>query len=177
MRGPSNRPRLATRARDRGFTLVELLVTISLAGILMSTATWTFLNYQRAHEQKSTAVELTSTLRNAAERALSEGRTYCVYVNVSANTYDTYRQDCTVPAKRVSRATTDSNRVKVASPAFPAPAVPLLTQGSACPVAGACAYFYPRGNALAGSLRVTRVGSSKVFTVTVEGLTSRVSQA
>lgn len=147
-----------------------------LGGLVMSTATWSFVGYQRAHEQQSTATSVTSALRNTAERALSEGRTYCVYLNAGAGSFDTYRQDCTDPTRRVARAATDSSRVALASVAFPAPATAIPNQSTACPATGACAYFYPRGNALAGTVNVTRSGSAKVYTVTVEGLTARVSQ-
>jgi prepilin-type N-terminal cleavage/methylation domain-containing protein len=164
-------------APDAGFTMIELMVTILVASVLMATAAWTFISYQRAHEQSSTAIRLTSTLRNAAERALSEGRTYCVYVNPTTSSFDTYRQDCSAPAKRVSRATTDSSRVSLTSVSFPAPETAILNQSTACSTAGACAYFYPRGNALAGTVQVTRQGSAKVYTIRVEGLTSRVSRS
>ena len=161
---------------EGGFTLLEMLVVMSIAGLILATATWSFLGYQKAHEQQSTALSVTSTMRNAAERALSEGRTYCVYIDTASQTYDTYRQDCTNAAMRVGVAKPDSSRVRLASAAFPAPSPAIVNQGTACPVAGRCAYFYPRGTALAGTATVTRLGSSKVFTITVEGLTSRVSQ-
>lgn len=175
--------RLSYRARrlaasdSSGFTLVEMLVVMVIAGLIMSTAVWSFLAYQRAHEQNSTALEVTSTMRNAAERSLSEGRTYCVYFNTTAQTYDTYRQDCTDSTKRVSQAKPDSARVSLATPAFPAPSPAIVNQVTPCPVAGGCAYFYPRGTALAGTVKVIRTGSAKVYTITVEGLTSRVSKA
>lgn len=164
-------------AGDDGATLIELIVTIVLGSILMATAAWTFVGYQRAHEERSTTTRLVSTLRNAAERSLSEGRTYCVYINTSTRTFDTYRQDCTDSSKRVTRAKADSSRVGLTSVSFPAPATAIANQATTCSTAGACVYFYPRGNAMAGSARVTRTGSSKVYTVTVEGLTSRVSQS
>lgn len=171
------RPRpSASLTSDDGVTLVELLMTMVVAGLLMATAAWTFIGYQRAHEERSTAIRLTSTLRNAAERALSEGRTYCVYVNASTRTFDTYRQDCTDSTKRVARASTDSSRVGLSSVAFPAPATAVPNQSTQCSTGGACAYFYPRGNAVAGTAQVTRLGSPKTYTVSVEGLTSRVSR-
>jgi type II secretion system protein H len=173
----SNRARRLAASDSSGFTLVEMLVVMVIAGLIMSTAAWSFLSYQRAHEQNSTAMEVTSTMRNAAERSLSEGRTYCVYFNTTTQTYDTYRQDCTDTTKRVSRAKPDSSRVLLATPAFPAPSPAIVNQVTPCPVAGRCAYFYPRGTALAGTVKVTRTGSAKAYTITVEGLTSRVSKA
>jgi hypothetical protein len=48
-------------------------------------------------------------------------------------------------------------------------------QSTACPGSNSCAYFYPRGTALAGNLNVSRSG--KTYSIHVERLTSRVSMA
>jgi hypothetical protein len=42
---------------------------------------------------------------------------------------------------------------------------------------GAIAYFYARGAATPGTVQVGRTHSSKLYTITVEGLTGRVSQS
>ena len=42
-------------------------------------------------------------------------------------------------------------------------------------VVSTSAYFYPRGSASKGDVNVTRSGRAKVYTVSVEGLTARVS--
>lgn len=163
--------------REQGFTMIELMVTISLAGILMVTATWTFLAYLNSSREQNTAVEIRAALRNTGERALSEGRTYCVYFDSGNRTYTTYRSDCTIAANAVAPATTDATNVGLASISFPPPTTAIPNQRTACLVTNACAYFYPRGTALAGSLSVTRTGSSRTYQISVEGLTSRVSLA
>ncbi|MDP9239995.1 MAG: prepilin-type N-terminal cleavage/methylation domain-containing protein [Actinomycetota bacterium] len=163
--------------RPDGFSLIEVLTSIVIAGILLATVSMSFARYLRSTQQSNTATEIRAELRNAAERSLSEGRTYCVYFNTAARTYATYRSDCTVSANRVTLARPGSTLVTVSAVNFtpPSPAVP--NQASSCPTLNACAYFYPRGNGVPGSVTITRSGSSKIYTVSVEGLTSRVSIA
>lgn len=171
---------LTCRREDRGFTMLEMMVTLSLAGILMATSVWGMKNYLVASRHSGTASDLRSTLRNAGERALSEGRTYCVYMQ--ATSWTVYRYACSGTGSSGAAAVKVAGPYAVQDPSitlanisFPAPATAVPNQTTNCPIAGRCAYFYPRGTALAGSVQVTRSGSSKVYTISVEGLTSRVS--
>jgi prepilin-type N-terminal cleavage/methylation domain-containing protein len=161
-------------AMEQGFTLIEMIVTLAIAGILMAIGTWAMRSYLIANRESGTAQEVRSALRAGAEQSLSEGRTYCVYF--TSTTWTTYRSDCTVAANKVDGPhNVEDSSITLASIAFPAPLPPVVGQTTACPTANRCAYFYPRGTALAGSLRITRPGKS--YTVNVEGLTGRVSLA
>lgn len=154
--------------------MIELIVTLSLAGILMTIGILAMKSYLASNRQASTAQSIRSLLRGTGERAISEGRTYCVYF--TASTWTVYRSDCTIATNKASGPETVYDpSISLASISFPAPSSALPGQSSACPIAGRCAYFYPRGNALAGSLQVNRTGKS--YTVSVEGLTGRVSLA
>lgn len=155
-------------------TLVETVVTLAVASILMSIGFFAVRGFLISNREQGTAQQIRSALRNAEEQALSQGRTYCVYF--TATTWTTYKSDCTVAANKSggSQQVADSS-ITLASISFPAPSPAILNQGTACPTAGKCAYFYPRGTALAGSLQVAR--PSKTYTLTVEGLTGRVSLA
>jgi Tfp pilus assembly protein FimT len=154
--------------------MIELVVTMVLASIVGTLGILAMHNYLTSNRHASTAQSIRSALRGTGERAISEGRTYCLYF--TATTWTTYKSDCSVAANKVGGTETvlDSS-ITLSSIAFPASSSPLPGQTSACPTAGRCAYFYPRGNALAGSLQVVRPG--KTYTVTVEGLTGRVSVA
>lgn len=154
--------------RDEGMTLIEMLTTLAIAGIVMATATWAIRDYIKANAESGTAEQVQSALRNAQEQSLSEGRTYCVAF--TATTWTVYKSDCTVAADKTSgpNHVADSS-ITLTSIAFPA----VTGEYSACPTPGQCAYFYPRGTALAGSLGVSRPG--KTYVVNVEGLTGRVS--
>jgi type II secretory pathway pseudopilin PulG len=155
-------------------TLIETVVTLALAGILMAIGFGAVRSFLVASREQGTAQQIRSALRNAEEQALSQGRTYCVYF--TATTWATYKSDCTVAADVTggSNQVADSS-IQLGSITFPAPSPAIPGQSTACPTAGACAYFYPRGTALAGTLRVVR--SNKTYTLTVEGLTGRVSLA
>jgi prepilin-type N-terminal cleavage/methylation domain-containing protein len=160
--------------RDEGMTLIEMLTTLAIAGIVMATATWAIRDYITANAESGTAEQVQSALRNAQEQSLSEGRTYCVYF--TATTWTVYKSDCTVAANKVSGPSrVADSAITLTSVAFPAPETPVTGLNTACPVTGQCAYFYPRGTALAGSLDVSRPG--KTYVVNVEGLTGRVSLA
>jgi len=155
------------RREDSGFTLIELLVALSVMGIMSGLAVTSFANWSQSSQHRGARDEVVSTLRNAAERALSEGRTYCVEYSGSA--WTTYRLACGPTGTVVSGPTKpDSSRETFATSL----AAPSGAEGS-CPTAGACAYFYPRGNASAGNVVVKRSGKPD-YTVTIVGLTSRV---
>lgn len=158
--------------RDDGFTMLEMIVTMAMASILMAIAVWGMHHYLVVTRHSGTASDVRSTLRNSGEQALSEGRTYCVYF--TSTTYTVYRYDCTVAANKYKGPyKVQDPSITFTNVSFPAPATPSPNQTTACPTAGKCAYFYPRGTALAGSLGVSRPG--KTYTISVEGLTARVS--
>jgi prepilin-type N-terminal cleavage/methylation domain-containing protein len=174
VRIPTGRGSADDRHGDAGFTLIEMLITLAIGSVLMAIATWGMRAYLISNREANTARDVRSALRNAGEQALSEGRTYCVYF--TATTWTVYRSDCTVPANKTSGPfQVEDSSITLTSLSFPAPGSPVAGQNTACPQSGKCAYFYPRGTALAGTLRVTRPG--KTYTLTLEGLTARVSLA
>ena len=90
----------------------------------------------------------------------------CVSFRVAQNDYTLYRGTCddTAKVKLIGPVVSDSADVKLATPSFTGPS------GSSTGVT-----FNARGTAWPGSVQLTRTGSSKRFTLTVEGLTGRVS--
>ena len=157
---------MSHRARDSGFTMIELLVTIALLGIMMAISVGGWTSWAKASRQSGTARELQSVMRQAQVRAVTEGRAICVSFRVAQNDYTLYRGACDDPAKVtvIGPVVSDSKDVKLAAPSFTAPS------GSSTGVT-----FSARGTAWPGSVQLTRTGSSKSYTLTVEGLTGRVS--
>lgn len=164
------------RSHDDGFTLIEMAFTLALAGILMTLGLFTLRGYLLSARERGTATDVRSTLRMAGERALAEGRTYCV--KFTASQWTLYKGDCSTGTAVGGASSVQDSRITIGNVSFPAPATPVAGQSTSCPTTSGvlgCAFFYPRGTALAGSLTVSR--SSKTYTITVEGLTGRVSMA
>jgi Tfp pilus assembly protein FimT len=169
-----SRWRSGARCRaDSGFTLIETIWVMGSAGVLMAIAVWGMRTYLSASREHDTAQRIQSALRNADDRSLSEGRTYCVLF--TATTWTTYVHDCTVAANEVDGTHQTGESGITVTPSFVVPSGMDPTETTSCPTSDYCAYFYPRGNALAGTVRVARDNSTKAYTVTVVGLTGRVS--
>ena len=151
-----------------GFTLVEVMWTILIFSIISGIAVTSLRGWTKAHEHSGTAASIQSVLREAQQRAVTEGRSTCVDFDVAAQTYAMYRGACNDVDREAMQAPlrTGGGHVRLASPSF---------VGIPNPSTGVT--FKPRGTAWPGSVQITRTGSSKVWTVYVEGLTGRVSRA
>jgi prepilin-type N-terminal cleavage/methylation domain-containing protein len=162
--------RTSTQPRARGadgFTLVEICWAMAIFGILAAVSVGGLRGWTQAREHSGTAVAVQSLLREAQQRAVTEGRAICVNFDVAAQVYDMYRGSCDDPTRVLLQSRRpDSGHVRLTSPAFVGPA------GSTAGVT-----FKPRGTAWPGSVQITREGAGKVYTVSVEGLTGRVSRA
>ena len=66
------RRRTAGRQRQRGYTLTELAVMLSVAGLLLAIGLPSFSRYQRSTTVRNTYRQLVLDLRLARQRALSE---------------------------------------------------------------------------------------------------------
>jgi type II secretion system protein H len=174
---PLNRNSLGSTSRapvrrdESGFTLIELMVVMVIAGALLAIGVFSFANYQKTSEQRGTAREVVSQLRNASERAISEGRTYCIDIAPDGLTTKTYRYACDGAPTSVLSGTSKTQSSKVTLAVVLTSPAPTL----ACPTAHQCLYFYPRGTATEATVAVnSSARATKSYTVTVEGLTARV---
>jgi prepilin-type N-terminal cleavage/methylation domain-containing protein len=152
--------------RDSGFTMIELMVVMSISSTLLAIGVFGFTSYQRTAEHKGTQQELASVLRNTSERAISEGRTYCVDVAENGLAYDIWRGACGTGTLVQGPLKTKDDRVTVlASDTNPA----VESVSPTC-----CITFYPRGTATPTWLTVSSEAREATYTITIEGLTSRV---
>jgi prepilin-type N-terminal cleavage/methylation domain-containing protein len=160
-------PAQASSPND-GFTMIELVVVMSIASVLMSIGIFGFTNWQRMAEQQGSASQLVSTLRSASERAVSEGRTYCVDIIPAGTSYTEWRYSCLA-----GTGTQVAGPYSVQRNVFFTTAN-TLPSGAGCTAGHNCVYFYPRGTAVATTVGVKSSVRSRVYTVHVEGLTARV---
>lgn len=151
---------------ESGYSLVEVLTTIAIMGVLFAIAVGSFRGWALAKDQEGAATDLQTVLRQTQTRAITEGVSFCVTFHTAASTYTVSRYACGTATERVAGPfTMNDKRVYFANVAF------LQPDGSY----GPNLTFKPTGTATAGSLNVSRQGSSKTYTVAVEGFTGRVS--
>ena len=152
------------RCRQDGFTLVEMLVSLSILGVMSGLAVTGWSGYAAASEHSGTRNDIVSALRAANQRALTEAKPYCVTFDTVAGTWSTRRLSCTGVVLK-GPETVEGRSITVSDAGFIQPDGSTQSQ----------VLFTPRGTGSKGSLKVRRTGSSKVYMISVEGLTGRVS--
>jgi prepilin-type N-terminal cleavage/methylation domain-containing protein len=158
----------AVRGRDAGFTLVEVIVVIVLMGVASTIAVGGFQSYARSAEHSGTRNDVVSALRAAHQRALAEAAVYCVRFAGDGKSWTTFRGSCASGTAIKGPEEVGGPHVSLTDVSF------LRADGTA---GSRDVEFTARGTASKGSLRITRSDSSKTYTVTVEGLTARVSSS
>src|SRR5688500_5535308 len=111
---------MAPQNRDSGFTMMEILVTVSLLGIMMAIAVSGWSSWAKASSHSGAARELQSVMRQAQVRAVTEGRAICVSFRVAQNDYTVYRGACgSSPTETVlGPVASNSSEVRLSAPAF-----------------------------------------------------------
>jgi prepilin-type N-terminal cleavage/methylation domain-containing protein len=149
------------KARDAGFTLLEVISTCLLLAILTAIAVGPWRSWEEARSHADTTRALVSVLRNAQTSAVSENVTYRVDItSTSATSY------------RLGSATEQRQKYAVETSKLSFTGASFVDSTGA---ASSSVFFYPRGAASKGSVTVSRSGRAKSYTVSVEGLTARVS--
>jgi prepilin-type N-terminal cleavage/methylation domain-containing protein len=157
--------RRTAESRDDGFTLIELLVTMVLFGIIIGIAVAPYRNYQLSQAHTGSMRKLVGVMRNLQVRAVAEDATYRISFAADGKSWTTARLSGVSTWTTVATGKPTEKIVVVRNAQF------RQSDGSLAAVA----IFYPRGSATKGSLEVGRTDRAKVYTVTLEGLTARVS--
>jgi prepilin-type N-terminal cleavage/methylation domain-containing protein len=158
------------RPNEAGFTLIEVMVVMVVVGILAAVGSYMFRGWLAMSQQRGTSQSLVSQLRDVAQRSTSEGRTYCVEVDPAAGTLTTWRTACS----SATGAPQGSIKVVESAKVFVTVTSPAPSASTPCPSSHQCVYFRPRGTADPATIAVSSSARAAVYTVHVEGLTSRV---
>jgi prepilin-type N-terminal cleavage/methylation domain-containing protein len=157
--------RRTAQSRDGGFTMIELLITMVLFGLIIAIGVAPYRNYQLAQGHLNSMRKLVGVMRNLQVKSVAENATYRITFAADGRSWTTARLVGTSTWNTVETGRPTETQVVVRNAAF------LQSDGSTTAVA----VFYPRGSATKGSLEVGRTDRAKVYTVTLEGLTARVS--
>lgn len=158
---PSGRP--ARPAAQSGFTLIELAVVMTMLGVLMAMAAPAWQRYQANQEDRSAAAAAVSMMRNAHVRATAEATAYRVDFDAATRKLTLLRYDGTDYVVQRSEVLA-GNKVRIDEVAF--------TNSAGIPTS---AFFYARGTASPGKVVLKRADRDLKHTITVEGLTGRVT--
>ena len=158
-----------SRARtpvDAGYTMIEMIVTIALAGTLMAIAVSGWQGWARASEQDGFLTELRAEMRQAQQRAVTTGSSICVRFDATAETYTVLQGRCDATTTVIQNARTAPAGVDLDGPVF--------QHGTDHTEPGVT--FTSRGTATPGQVYVQRDGGPRTK-LKVEGLTGRVSMS
>ena len=153
--------------RDSGFTLIEMMVVVGLVSLLAALGVGAWKQWTVAHAQVGAVTDLQTILRQTQVRAVTEGYAFCVKFDTTTQTYTVYRYACapTGNVKVSGPFNLGDSRVRLTAVNFTAVA----------PATSSEVTFRASGSASPGGLNVTRIGSTKTYSIAVEGLTGRVS--
>jgi prepilin-type N-terminal cleavage/methylation domain-containing protein len=153
--------------QDAGFTLIELAAAMVLFGIVVGIAVGPYKRYNSTQAHIGTTRRVVAAMRLAQVSSVSEGAVY--RVDLAPKSVKVHRRDPGTGVWSVMSSTAvREGSITISSAQF------TLPDGSS----SASCFFYPRGTASASSasgIGIVRTGTSKKYTIKVEGLTARVS--
>lgn len=156
--------------KDEGFSLIELLVVMSLMAIMSTIAMSSYKGYDKTQDHRGATREVVGILRNTQVRAVAEATTYqCQFTTKELRIY----RDGAVPP-----TTTPVRTYTLAEPRFTGNLEFVTTSpnGFLHPdgLKTSC-LFYARGSGTSGVMQVRRLDSGVTYDITLEGLTARVA--
>jgi prepilin-type N-terminal cleavage/methylation domain-containing protein len=157
--------RLRRPSEDAGFSLIEVATAMVLFGIMCAILVGPWIKHHHAQQHAGATRTVVAAMRAAQAASVAENATY--RVDFTTGSTKLYRRTATTPYTLVRTVEVEDSSVTLSGASF-------VDSGGAT---SSSVYFYPRGSASKGQLTVGRSGSAKTYTITVEGLTARVSYA
>lgn len=165
--------------RQSGFTLIEVLVVISLSAILMTLGVAAMRHYWFVNALDSSTDEVVTQLRNAQQRVGSESHpvVYGLRFRPATTEWGVVQYD---PRKAANQCTAEATQDLEAGVEFEAASFSGATtpQGLACSStlgsADRFAFFYARGSATGGTVKLTSEALGRSNVVRVTPITGRV---
>ena len=149
--------------RQRGFSLIELLIAIVIAGVLAAIAFPSFMQWRQSLEYKEAARDIASILRDARSRAISRNLEHRVEFQIANRSYRLVRGDLASG----SNWNTPPSTVVLDWATLPA-SVSMNVIGSTNKE------FNPNGTSSTGSITILDSGGTTRYTITVTPTTGRV---
>jgi prepilin-type N-terminal cleavage/methylation domain-containing protein len=168
---------------DGGFSILELLVVISIVAILFSLSAVALRNYWRAQALQGGKTELTSHLRRAQEQAVTESHPiiFGVQFRLGEPEWATVRFDPDSGVCAIDETRALSAGVVVSAAEFlDAAGVTDVCEAQLPPLGMAddeFVFFFPRGTATAGSVTLLQPSSASTETLDVTPITGRVNES
>jgi prepilin-type N-terminal cleavage/methylation domain-containing protein len=168
--------------REEGFSLVELLATMVLLGILLTLSVFPLKTYWMRRALDGSTKQVTAQLRQVQQRAVAESHplVYGAGFSQGASSYTLLRYDPQATSTKCTKMNTVDLEDGVKVAAGTAFATSLYINPSECPSSAGeqLVFFFARGTATAGTLNLTHEGlagkSGDTTTIKVTNLTGRV---
>jgi type II secretion system protein H len=74
-------------AREKGFTLVEIIIVIAIMAIMMAISIPSFVDWRKNQNFRTTAIGITSFMREARSMAITKGLQHQVVFNPTSKSY------------------------------------------------------------------------------------------
>jgi type II secretion system protein H len=171
--------------RDDGFTLIEILVTMSVMGIILTLSAGALRHYWLTQAVENGADSVTTQLRAAQEKAVSESHpiVYGVRFDPNGSGWSLVRFDPVNAGTADDTCTTVQTNnfesgviVKNASFTGDGYVAGVCASKLSAPADNQFALFYPRGNATGGTVTLRQPTVDRERTIAVAAITGRVTQ-
>jgi prepilin-type N-terminal cleavage/methylation domain-containing protein len=145
---------------SKGFSLVELIIVLTIIGVVLAMAAPSFYKYRQNTNLKEATRSLSADISLYRQTSISQNVRYRIVFNQSANTYTIQREN---PANSGTYV-----NVTAKSPALVSSPVIIMGGASSPSFSGGVAYItiQPRGTMSAGTVWLQHTGRLSTSTIT-----------